>query len=170
MSRRDRGTGNTLSLIAILLVAGLLVGPGPIGTEAFSTGGVDRQGSLTTVDDGSSGATLDPYHGMQSGEQCKLVDVTNSLDTDLTVTVSLRSDSTGYGNLTIGNGNEGNDVTFSLGVDATQRVEIQLDSNLDDGTKVFFHVDGTSAPVDFSVTDRYSTVNSSQSGTECAAL
>lgn len=169
MSRRDRGGGGTLSLIAVVLVAGLLVGPGPVGLEAFSTGGVDRQGSLTTVGDGAGGATLDPYHGMQSGEQCKLVDVTNSLGTDLSVTVSLRSDSTGYGNLTIGNGDEGDDVTFSLGVGATQRVDIQLATNLDDGTKVYFHVNATSAPVEFTGTDRYSTVNSSRSGTECSA-
>ncbi|MGZ0748543.1 hypothetical protein [Haloparvum sp. AD34] len=169
MTRRDRGGGSTLSLIAVVLAAGLLVGPGPVAVEAFSTGGVDRQGSLTTVGDGSGGATLDPYHGMQSGEQCKLVDVTNSLGTDLSVTVSLRSDSTGYGNLTIGNGDEGDEVTFSVGVGATQRVDIQLATNLDDGTKVFFHVNATSAPVEFAGTDRYSTVNSSRSGTECSA-
>lgn len=170
MSRRDRAGGSTLTLIAVVLVAGLLVGPGSIGLEAFSVGGLDRQGSLTTVGDGSGGATLDPYHGMQSGEQCKLVDVTNSLGTELSVTVSLRSDSTGDGNLTTGNGNAGDDVTFSLGVDATQQVEIQLESNLDDGTKVYFHVNATSAPVELSATDRYSTVDSSQLGTECSTL
>lgn len=170
MSRRDRGDGpSTPTLVAVLLVVGVLVGPGPIGLQAFSTGGVDRPHSLATVGDGSGGVSLDPYEGMQSGDTCKLVDVTNAVGSHLDLTVTLRSDSTDFGNLTVGNGDEGNGVSFSLAVDATQRVEIQLASNLEDGTTVYFHVNATSAPVDFTGTDRYSTVNSSRSGTECSA-
>lgn len=167
--RRRRSGAGAATTIALLLVVTVLVGPGPVGLEAFQTGDVDRAPSLDTVDDGSGGLSIASYHGMQSGETCTLADFTNGMGSTLSVTVSLRDDSAQYGNLTLGSGDAGNEVTFTLSADETERVEIVLDSNLDDGTNVYFDAIASGGPVTVSATDRSATVDSSQSGTECSA-
>ncbi|GAB3410526.1 hypothetical protein GCM10027435_01220 [Haloparvum alkalitolerans] len=152
-----------------MLLVCLLIGPGPVGLQAFQTGALDRASSLETVDDGSGGVTIEPYHGMQSGETCMLADLSNGLGSTLSVTVALRDDATQYGNLTLGSGNEGNEVTFSLAVGATERVEIDLASDVSDGTAVGFDVNASDESVAVSAADRSATVNESRTGTECSS-
>lgn len=168
-SRSRRRGGSTARIaVAVLLVLGLIGGPGPIGLLAFQTGEVERTTSLATVDDGNAGMYMDPHRVMNSGETCTLVDLTNDLGTGLDVTVSLRDDSTQHGNLTLeSTGDEGNEVTFSLASGASETVGISLVSDIADGTNVYFHVNATSAPIGLTATDRYGTVDDSQVTTRC---
>ena len=165
MSRRSR-TGGDATLVVLCVVA-LLIVQGPLGLGAFGAGVVERSPHLSVVDDRNGGMDIYPHHAMNSGETCTLVDLTNNVGSNLTVTVSLREDSQSYGNLTLGNGNEGNETTFQLDAGASQRVGIELDSSIPDGTSVYFHVNATGDPVSIVATDRHSTVNDSTSTTRC---
>lgn len=165
--RSRRRSGSRAARTAVLLVAALLVLQGPVGLVAYTSGQVERLPGLAVVGDRNGGIDIYPHHKMNSGETCTLADLTNNLDTDLTVTVSLREDSTQYGNLTLGSGSLGNETTFTLAAGASEKVGIELGTDIVDGTKVYFHVNATSEPVGLNATDRYSTVDDSQLTTRC---
>ncbi|WP_226479675.1 hypothetical protein [Natrinema amylolyticum] len=163
--RRSRGRSRRHWLLVVGIVIGLLALSGVPPSTSFSTGDTARESGITVVDDPSAVLGIDNHLTMQTGETCKLVDVTNRFDTTVTVTVTLRTDSEKYGNLTLGNGREGNETSFSLRADSTQRVGLETkNESTYDGDNVYYHVDATATDLDIVATDRYSTIDDDTTG------
>lgn len=154
--------------MVVSVVVGLLALSGVPASTSFSTGEAARTPGINVADDPSAVLGLDNHSTMQTGETCKLVDVTNGFNTTVTVTVTLRGDSEKYGNLTLGNGREGNETSFSLGAGSTQQVGLEIEDNSAyDGDDVYFHVNATAASVDVVATDRHSTIDDGALTTDC---
>jgi hypothetical protein len=150
------------------VVTGLLALSGVPASTSFTTGDAVRGPGINVADDPSAVLGLDNHSAMQTGETCKLVNVTNGFNTTLTVTVTLREDSEKYGNLTLGNGREGNETSFSLGAGSTQQVGLETENDSSyDGDDVYFHANATAASVDVVATDRHSTIDDGALTTDC---
>jgi len=166
--RRSRRRGGGRWLVVVGLVFALLTLSGIPPSASFSMGDTARGSEINVADDPSAVLGLDNHSAMQTGETCKLVDVTNGFDTTVTVTVTLRADSEKYGNLTLGSGREGNETSFSLEADATQRVGLETKNESSfDGDDVYYHVNATATSLDVVAMDRYSTIDDSATSTDC---
>lgn len=164
---RRRSSGRTSRLVVAACVGLLLLGAGT-SVGSFSTGQIGTSATSDVVDDPVATLALDNHSAMQTGETCKLADVTNNFDQDVTVTVSLRDDSTQYGNLTLGNGREGDTVEFVLAAGAEERVGMEIDDNSAyDGDDVFYHVNATGSSIGVAATDRHSTIDDGAATPDC---
>lgn len=165
---RGRRLRTPVAIVCLALTLTLFAPTFVTPHAAYSTAELDRGSDLFVVADADGGVGITSYHKLNTGETCKLVTVTNNFESQVTVSVELRDDSTKYGNLTLGDGREGNQATFQLGAGNAQDVglETKADSSFDDDN-VFYHVDITDSPVLVTADDRYSTIDNDQVTTDC---
>lgn len=170
--RRRRGPRRAgfVSWSLVLLTAILLVGTGVPGV-AFDTGSGHRGASIDAVDDIDGAATLNVTSALQEGTdaQC-LVQITNHLGKDVTLNVSLRSDSTQLGELQRNDDNlglqKGDSIEFDLADGAAKTVNMNVDSGTA-GNTTYFHVRATASGLSVELNDRNAPIQQS-AGTTCA--
>jgi hypothetical protein len=88
------------------------------------------------------------------------VNVTNNLGREVTVTVTIRNDSTSKGDLVVDGTNRGNETSISLADGATEtvRVEVPDDSSLTDEV-LYFHVTATDPGLEVTANNRSVPIN-----------
>lgn len=171
MRRRRRSRRRSgrpwLSVVAVSVTSLLLLTAMP-PSASFDTGAAERGAGVPVSDDENAILGLSNHSAMNTGETCKLVNVTNRFDQSVTVSVALREDSEKYGNLTLGNGREGNQTSFSLGSGSSQKVGLETDDNSSyDGDDVYYHANATGNGVRAVATDRHSTIDDGTLATDC---
>lgn len=123
--RRQRGnlglSGPNRRAALIALVTALLVGL-LLSTGAFSLVDASRIGSIGVANDGAAELGLSVFGCVEKKTVDPLVTVSNNLEEQVDVTVSLVDGS--VGTLYVG-GQSGNSVTFSLGVGNSETVDIE---------------------------------------------
>ena len=127
-------------ICVVLLIATLVVGVS-LPSASFSHGKLSRGAGVDVTSDEYAAHALDTAQAVYINDTSDLVNVTNHLGRDVTITVTLRSDSTHVGNLVVDDVNYGNESSFKLIQGATKAVRIQIpdDSSLTDET-VYFNV------------------------------
>lgn len=165
MSGRSRRRGPRSRLPALVLVVGAVLvaaavfGSAGMGTASFDTGRLDRGGAVNVTNDATAAHSLDVADSVSVNATEPLVNVTNRLGTDVTVTVALRDDSTHVGDLVVDDAVDGNQTSFDLAAGATQTVEIEIpDGDLSTGT-VYFHANASGGAVEVRAPDRSTQVN-----------
>jgi hypothetical protein len=147
----------------------VLFGVGAPGA-AFDAGDVDRAESADVVSDPDGAVALNVTTALQEGTsgQC-LVRVTNDLGTDVTVTVSLRDDSTDLGDLQHSNDllgpESGEAVEFSLAAGSTSTVEMNTNGSTA-GNVTYFHVEVSASGLSGTLRNRSAPIQQS-AGTTC---
>lgn len=137
-----------------------VLGSGGMGTASFSTSDAPRENVVNVVSDESAAHSLDTASAVHINATDPLVNVTNQLGQGVTVTVTLRSDSTHIGDLVVGGTNDGNETTFTLAEQDTQTVKIKIpdDTSLTTET-VYLRVSATAPDLEVSAPDRNASVN-----------
>lgn len=159
-SRRGSPPSPFTLVVGLVLVVCLLVGNAGVESAAFSTATVPREATADVTIDDSGAHSLDTAQSVHVNSTEPLVNVTNRLARDVSVTASLRDDSTHIGDLVVGDTNEGDVATFTLRTDDTRTVEIDVpDDGSLDGETVYFHVNATATGLDVSASDRSAPVN-----------
>lgn len=163
--RSQRRGPRTTTPGLVLLAAGIVIivfvlGSGGMGTASFSTADAPRGNSVNITADESAAHSLDVASAVHINATDPLVNVTNRLGQDVTVTVTLRSDSTHIGDLVVDGTNEGNDTTFTLVEQNTKTVKIKIpdDTSLTTET-VYLHVSATAPDLEVNAPDRNAPVN-----------
>lgn len=161
---RRRGPRSPLPVLVLavgaVLVAAAAFGSVGMGTASFDTGQVDRGGAVDVTDDATAAHALDVADGVSVNATDPLVNVTNRLGTDVTVTVVLRDDSTHVGDLVVDGAVVGDRTSFALAAGATRTVEIEIpDDDALSTETVSFHVNASGGSVDVRAPDRSAEVN-----------
>lgn len=159
--RGPRTTTPGLLLIAggIIIIA-FVLGSGGMGTASFSTGEASRGNSVNVAADETAAHSLDVATAVHINATDPLVNVTNRLGQDVTVTVTLRSDSTHIGDLIVDGANHGDETTFALAEQQTKTVKIQIPDDTSLTTEsVYLHVSATAPGLEVSAPDRNVSVN-----------
>lgn len=164
--RRSRRRGSRTTIPGLILLAGGIVliafvlGSGGMGTASFSTADAPRNSSANVVSDESAAHSLDVASTVHINATDPLVNVTNRLGQDVTVTVTLRSDSTHIGDLVVDGTNDGNETTFTLAKQNTKTVKIMIpdDTSLTTET-VYLHVYASAPGLEVSAPDRNASVD-----------
>ncbi|MFB6303369.1 MAG: hypothetical protein ABEH78_10985 [Haloferacaceae archaeon] len=160
--KRRRSRRRRLSTLCALLIglAGVWVvlaagGGGGVASTAFSTATAPRGATADVTIDSSGAHSLDTAQSVHTNSTEALVNVTNRLARDASVTVALRDDSTGTGDLVVDGSKQGDIATFTLSRGGAQTVEIEIpdDSSLV-GETVYFHVNATATGLDVRAPDR----------------
>lgn len=157
--RRRRGPRTTriglASIASGVVVLALVFGSGGMGSASFSTGESPRTGSVDVVSDELAAHTLDVAPAVHVDSTDPLVNVTNQLGRDVTVTVQLRSDSTHIGDLVVGGTVEGNETSFALAEGNTRTVAISIENDTTLTSEVvYFHVYASAPGLEVSSPDR----------------
>lgn len=169
-SRSRTRTGSRWRVLTIALIATVLV-LGSIGppTIAFEAGTADRSSSIGVVDDLDGAHGLNVTSELEEGSENCLVDVTNRLGQSVTVTVSLRDDSTEHGTLNVSlvdESNSGDTVQFDLADGDTQTVKMDVGTGMA-GNTTYFHVNASGSGV-YAETKNRSAPIASSADTTCA--
>lgn len=164
--RRSRRRGSRSPIPSLVLIVGAAIvvaaafGSAGIGAASFDTGEVDRGAAVDVTDDASAAHALDTADGVSVNATEPLVNVTNRLGTDVTVTVGLRDDSTHIGDLVVDGTVDGNETSFSLAAGATQTVELKIpDGGSLSNETVYFHVNASGDGIEVTAPDRSVPVN-----------
>ena len=161
MRRRRRGGRwlSTTAVVAVVLLAAAF-GSGHVASSSFSTGDASRGSGLDVAEDESGAHALDVAAAVHINATDPLVNVTNHLGRPVTITVSLRSDSTHIGDLVVDGVTAGDTAEFTLAEGATETVSIDIpdDSNLTDET-VYFDVDASDTGLAVAAPNRSAPVN-----------
>lgn len=163
MSRRRRrragSSGPRLipsSLVVAIVAVGLALTFGPgVGLPAagFDTGSADRRSAAPLAADGDAVLSLDIAAGVDAGETDPLVNVTNRLGRDATVTVSLADGSRDVGSLVVDGTAVGNETSLLLAQGATEQVSLAADADTS-GRTVSFHVNASDGGLSATAADR----------------
>ncbi len=156
--RRDRRRGGRawVRLLVLVLLCSSVVGIALDGTAAFDAAALEREPGADVVTDENGVLSLDVAADVHTGTTENLVDTSNSLDSDVSVTVRVTGAATDYGDLVVDGTNVGDSTTFTLTSGDAQQVEFQTvcDSGVV-GEAVTFNVsvdgDGLSGTADRSV-------------------
>lgn len=164
MRRRSRGGGGYLSSLTFVLIlalfAALFVGGAGLESTAFRTGETPRGATADVTIDESGAHALDTTSAVHINATEPLVNVTNHLTQDVTVTVTLADGSTDIGSLVVDGVSEGNVATFTLAAGGTQTVDLAVpDDESLVGRTVYFHVGAQSTGLEVNATDRNAPVN-----------
>lgn len=136
--------------IVILLVGSLIV-----PASSFTTARVDRGSTFEVVADAQAIHNLDVAQAATIGQTSRLVTVTNNLGVDVSIEVRLRPDSTGKGDLVVGNTTVGDEASFSLPAGQSTVVELRVPSDATlDGERAYFHVNASGDGVTVTAPDR----------------
>ena len=157
--RRSQTRHPLVTACGVLLVVVLVVGVS-LPAASFTHSEAPRGASVDVASDGNAALTLDTAQAVYSNDTSKLVGVTNHLGRDVTVTVTLHSDSTGIGDLVVDNTTHGDEASFTLprGANETVRIKIPDDSALTDEV-VSFHVTGSAPGLTANARNRSAPVN-----------
>lgn len=159
--RRSRSrSGDLLAGLCCVLLVAVLVAGVSIPSESFSSGDLPRNSNVDVTGDVNAAHTLDTAQAVSINDTSHLVNVTNRLGRSVTVTVTIRSDSTHLGDLVVDGVDHGNETSFDLGRDGTENVLIRIpdDSSLTDET-VYFHVNAAAPGLTVNAPDRGAPVN-----------
>lgn len=162
-SRRSRRRGSRsngwLIVAGVACVTVLMVGLS-LSAVSYSATNVPRGSTVDVTSDSVAVHTLDTAQAVHVNETSTLVNVTNNLGRQTTVTVALREDSTHIGDLVVDGQNQGNRTSFTLTADATETVAITVpdDSSLTDDV-VYFHANATATGLAVGAPNRSAPVN-----------
>lgn len=156
--RRSRGRRPSTPWGLVFGLAGvclLLVGGAGIESTAFDTAATPRGATADVTIDESGVHTLDAAQAVHTNATEPLVNVTNRLTRDVSVTVALRDDSTGTGDLVVEGVRQGDVATFTVrdGDERTVEIDVPDDGSLV-GETVYFHVNATATGLDVRAPDR----------------
>lgn len=131
-----------------------------MATASFTTADASRNSAVDVTSDELSAHTLDVASSVRINSTGPLVNVTNRLGRDVTITVGLRGDSEHIGDLVVDGTVVGNDTSFTLAEGAVQTVEIEIpdDGSLTNET-VYFYVDASASGLEVTAPDRSATVD-----------
>ncbi|QLG29872.1 hypothetical protein HUG10_19880 (plasmid) [Halorarum halophilum] len=131
-----------------------------MATASFTTADATRNSAVDVTSDELSAHSLDVASSVYINSTGPLVNVTNRLGQDVTITVALRSDSQHIGDLVVDGTVVGNATSFTLTKGATRTVDIEIpdDSSLSDET-VYFSVDASAPGLEVTAPDRRASVN-----------
>lgn len=154
-SRSRRSGSSGWGAIAVALTVLAVTAGGGIEAGAFSTAGADRQSSIDVASDPEGALGVDTAVAVHVNSTERLVNVTNHLGREVTVTVELRSGSTDRGDLVVDGVNEGNRTSMTLGRGESLQVDVAVvdDSTLV-GESIRFDVRGSTAGLRVSANDR----------------
>lgn len=163
MRVRSRGRHGMLRitlLVGILLLGVVYLGGFGVESTAFRTGETHRGATADVSIDESGAHTLDTTQAVHINATEPLVNVTNRLGQDVTVTVTLADGSTDIGALVVDGVSEGDVATFTLIAGATQTVDLDIpDDESLVGRTVYFHVAASATGLDVNATNRSAPVN-----------
>jgi uncharacterized protein with PhoU and TrkA domain len=161
VSRRRRG-GRRLPKTLVVALALLVVvfGAGHTATSSFTAGDTQRGSGVDVVSDEAAVHALDVAAAVHVNATDPLVNVTNRLGRSVSVTVSLRSESTDVGELVVDGVAVGDSATFTLndGGAETVRIDVPDDANLTDRT-VYFDADASDTGLEVRAPNRSAPVN-----------
>lgn len=164
--RRSRRRGSSVTLpVLVLFASGVLLvafvlGGGGMGAASFTAADASRNSAVNVASDDQGALTLDVAPAVHTNSTDSLVNVTNHLGQDVSVTVTLRDDSDHVGDLVVGESNVNNTTTFSLAAGETKTVKIEIpdDDSLTDET-VYFAVDASGTGLEVTTADNSTPVN-----------
>jgi hypothetical protein len=142
----------------VLLV--VLVLGATLPAASFTEGHAPRGSDVAVASDENAALRLDTASAVYINETSDLVNVTNNLGREVTVTVTIRNDSTSKGDLVVDGTNRGNETSISLADGATEtvRVEVPDDSSLTDEV-LYFHVTATDPGLEVTANNRSVPIN-----------
>lgn len=154
-SRQRRRTRNPIVTACGVLVVLVLVVGATLPAASFTHGAVPRGANADITMDESGALALNVADAVSANDTSDLVGVTNHLGRDVTVTVTLRSDSTDEGELVVDGTTVGDEasITLSQGANETVRIKIPGNSSLTDET-VYFHVSASEPGLTANARDR----------------
>lgn len=161
---RRRGSKPTFPAVVALVVGVLAVfvvfGSGGMATASFTTADAPRTSAVDVTSDELGAHGLDVAAEVSTNSTSTLVNVTNRLGQDVTITVGLRDDSEHIGDLVVDGTVVGNETSFTLteGAEQTVKIEIPDDTSLADET-VYFYVDASASGLEVTAPDRSAPVN-----------
>lgn len=157
--KRSRTRHPIITACGVLAVVVLVVGVS-LPAASFTHGEVPRGTSVDVTSDENGALALNTAQAVSINDTSDLVGVTNHLGRGVTVTVTLRSDSTDKGALAVDGTTDGNETSFTLasGGQETVRIEIPDDSSLTDDA-VYFHVTVSGPGLTAAARDRSSPIN-----------
>lgn len=144
----------------VLLVA-FVLGGASMGATSFTAGDASRNSGVDVVSDDQGALALDVASAVHVNSTDPLVNVSNQLGQDVTVTVALRDDSDHVGDLVVDGANVGNSTSFALAQGETQTVEIEIpdDESLTDET-ASFSVDASGTGIEVTAANNSAPVES----------
>lgn len=159
--RRSRRRGTRATLPALILLAGgvlviaVVFGSGGMATASFTVGDAGRSSAVNVTSDELGAHSLDVAPSVHVNSTDPLVNVTNRLGQDVTITVMLRDDSEHIGDLVVDGTEVGNETSFTLTEGTTRTVELEIpdDSSLSTET-VYFHVNASASGLEVTAPDR----------------
>ncbi|MHC3439828.1 hypothetical protein ACYJ1Y_17495 [Natrialbaceae archaeon A-gly3] len=160
MSRRrsrSRSRSTRVLPLAVIVVVVLLWGATILPAASYTTAGVDRGAAFGVAEDQNAILGLEIAPEVTAGSTDELVVITNRFGTDVTVTVTLDSDSTSNGDLVVDGTNEGDEASIALGPDEHVTIDVDVASETDGDTLVF-HVSADGTGMTGTVTDRSTTI------------
>lgn len=160
-TRRRSGTRSPIVTVSAVLIVVVLVVGVSLPASSFTHGELPRGAGVNVTSDENAALGLDAAQTVYINDTSDLVTVTDQLGSDITVTVTLRDDSTHIGELVVDGEKHGNETSFSLAKGGTETVQIQIpdDSSLTDET-VYFHVEATAPGITVKTHDRSAQVSS----------
>lgn len=158
--RRSESRSPIITVSAILIVVALVVGVS-LPASSFTHGELPRSSGVNVTSDENAALGLDTAQTVYINDTSNLVTVTNQLGNDVTITVTLRDDSTHIGDLVVDGETHGNETSFSLARGSTETVRIQVpdDSSLAD-ENAYFHVRASVSGLTVKALDRHAQVSS----------
>lgn len=133
-------------LVALVVLAASFAG---LATSAVSMQTNERTVGTDVVDDAVGILGLEVAETVTIGKRDRLLDVTNRLQTDVTVTIGLHASATDKGELVVDGVPQGNTTSFTLSAGSTRQIDIDVvDGQEQLGEEISFDVTA-SAPGTF---------------------
>lgn len=128
-SRERAGSYGSLTHVCGLLLVGALIVGVSLPSASFSRAEVPRGAVVGVTADENGALGLDRAQAVYINDTSALVNVTNHLGRDVTITVALRTDSTHIGDLVVDDREHGEEASFTLTRGATKSVEMSVPDN-----------------------------------------
>lgn len=159
-SRGRAGSYSSLTYACGFLLVGALVVGVSLPSASFSQGEIPRGAVVGVTADENGALGIDRAQAVYINDTSTLVNVTNRLGQDVTVTIALRTDSTHIGDLVVDDHAYGEQASFTLTRGATKSVDMSIadNSSLTDEV-VYFHVTASEPGLTVKTPDREVQVN-----------
>lgn len=152
--RRGRGSWLGQSVAVGFVVVAMLLATG-FGASAFTTGSVDRSSSIDVAGDADGLYGLDTATAVHTNATERLVTVTNRLDRDVTVSVTLDASAADLGDLVVDGTIHGDRASFTLAPGGSRQVDIAVpDDPAIAGETVTFRAEASAAGLYVSAANR----------------
>lgn len=149
-----RSWSKTLAVCGALVLVVVVVAT-TVPAASFTHGEASRSAAVSVASDGNAPLRIDTASAVTINDTSDMVNVTNGLGRGVTLTVSIRSDSTDEGDLVVDGTNYGDQVSVSLADDATETVRVSVPDNdsLTDEV-LYFHVTASAQGLEVNANDR----------------